>query len=221
MASPVMRKLLTPANLVCVAIIAAVAAMIAVANWRDVRRSRVPYTRPALAGTRGIGTSRESLEQRVAELRARLTERPQDVGLAIMLGDVLLRQARIDRQCRARHRSGTCAEAGPGRGRRELRREPSARLPVYLSQHRFREAIAVAEKNRDARPGDPINYGVIGDGHLELGEYEQAFDAFDRMVTLRPSAAAYARVAYARELQGNLTGAIDAMRAGGRGYGRG
>jgi tetratricopeptide (TPR) repeat protein len=31
-------------------------------------------------------------------------------------------------------------------------------------------------------------------------------------VTSRPSAAAYARVAYARELQGNLTGAIDAMK---------
>ena len=82
----------------------------------------------------------------------------------------------------------------------------------YLSQHRFREAIAIAEKNRDARPYDPINYGVIGDGHLELGDYDQAFDAFDRMMTLRPSAAAYARVAYARELQGNLTGAIEAMK---------
>jgi len=31
-------------------------------------------------------------------------------------------------------------------------------------------------------------------------------------MTLRPSAAAYARVAYARELQGNLRGALDAMR---------
>ena len=50
---------------------------------------------------------------------------------------------------------------------------------------------------------DPVNYGVIGDAHLELGEYDEAFDAFDRMMELRPSAAAYARVAYARELQGN------------------
>ncbi len=32
------------------------------------------------------------------------------------------------------------------------------------------------------------------------------------MMALRPSAAAYARVAYARELQGNLTGAIEAMK---------
>jgi len=205
-----MGKLLTPANLVCVAIIAAVAAMIVVANLRDARRSHVPYTRPALAGTRGIGTSRESLEQRAAELRARLTERPQDVGLAIMLGDVLLRQARTTGN------AGLAIEA-----ERALKRAMDGDVAsydanrllasLYLSQHRFREAIAIAEHNRDARPSDPINYGVIGDGHLELGEYDRAFDAFDRMVALRPSAAAYARVAYARELQGNLTGAIDAM----------
>ena len=63
---------------------------------------------------------------------------------------------------------------------------------VYLSQHRFRDAVAIAERSRTERPSDPINYGVIGDGHLELGEYDQAFAAFDRMMTLRPSAAAYA-----------------------------
>lgn len=83
---------------------------------------------------------------------------------------------------------------------------------VYLAQHRFREAIDVAAKNRDARPNDPVNYGVIGDGRLELGDYEEAFDAIDRMMALRPGAASYARVAYARELQGDLTGALQAMK---------
>ena len=65
-------------------------------------------------------------------------------------------------------------------------------------------------------PGDasrrPGNYGVLGDAHLELGDYDEAFDAFDRMMQLRPGAASYARVAYARELQGNLNGALESMR---------
>src|SRR5262249_35687804 len=72
-------------------------------------------------------------------------------------------------------------------------------------------AIAMAEKTHAARPYDPVNYGIIGDGHLELGENTEAFDAFDRMMALRPSAASYARVAYARELQGNLAGAVESM----------
>ena len=49
---------------------------------------------------------------------------------------------------------------------------------LLLSQHRFREAVVVAAKNRDARPYDAMNYGIIGDGYLELGEYEEAFEAF-------------------------------------------
>jgi tetratricopeptide (TPR) repeat protein len=83
---------------------------------------------------------------------------------------------------------------------------------VYLSQHRFRDAIAAAERAIAVRPQDAWNYGVRGDAHLELGEYERAFEAFDRMVRLRPDAAAYARVAYAHEIQGRPAEALDAMR---------
>jgi tetratricopeptide (TPR) repeat protein len=83
---------------------------------------------------------------------------------------------------------------------------------VFLSQHRFREAILEAERARDQRPTDDWNYGVIGDGHLELGEYDQAFKAFQRMMDLRPTAGAYARAAYALELQGRLEASLRAMQ---------
>jgi tetratricopeptide (TPR) repeat protein len=83
---------------------------------------------------------------------------------------------------------------------------------IELSQHRFREALEAGQRARDERPDDAWNYGVIGDAFVELGEYDQAFDAFDRMMSLRPSATAYARVSYARELRGDLAGAFDAMR---------
>ena len=83
---------------------------------------------------------------------------------------------------------------------------------TYLSQHRFREALDVGRRARDARPDDSWNYGVIGDASVELGEYDDAFGAFDKMAAMRPSAASYARVAYARELQGNLMGALRAMQ---------
>jgi tetratricopeptide (TPR) repeat protein len=53
---------------------------------------------------------------------------------------------------------------------------------------------------------------VIGDGHLELGEYDEAFNAFQTMMNLRPTAGAYARAAYALELQGKLDAALQAMQ---------
>jgi tetratricopeptide (TPR) repeat protein len=53
-----------------------------------------------------------------------------------------------------------------------------------------------------------------GDGNVEgtLGRYDRAFDAFQTMVDTRPDLASYARVAYARELVGDVRGAERAMR---------
>ena len=76
---------------------------------------------------------------------------------------------------------------------------------VYLAQHRFLEALEAGRTAQRMRPDDSWNYGVIGDAAIELGRYDEAFAAFDRMATLKPTAAAYARIAYARELQGNWT----------------
>jgi len=199
-------------NLIAVAIIAGVAAMVAVANWRDARRGREPQTLQPPLGTPGAPrTSRKGLEQRIREMDVRLRQHPEDTGAALLFADALLRQTRVT--------------GNPGlavRAEQLLKRaltddpanyEASRMLgALYLSQHRFREATKVGEKNRTVRPYDPVNYGVIGDGHLELGEYDEAFAAFDRMMALRPSSAAYARVAYARELSGNLTGALEAMK---------
>ena len=206
-----MKRFFTPSTLVPVAIIAAVAATVAIANWRDMQRGGAGRTPAVLSGSRGARTSREDLNRRIGELRKRLVAQPEDVGAAVTLADALLRQSRV---------AGNAGLAIEGeqalkralhgdRSNYDANRTLSA---LYLSQHRFRDAIAIGEKNRDQRPYDPVNYGVIGDGHLELGEYDQAFDAFDHMMRLRPSASAYARVAYARELQGDLTGAVESMK---------
>lgn len=206
-----MRRFVTPSTIVPVAIIAAVAAMIAVANWRDLRRSRIASTRPMTMGTRGANTGRDDLTRRIVELRAAVARRPDDAGAAVTLADALVRQMRITGN------GGLAIEAETAL-RRVLADDPAnydanRQLgSLLLSQHRFRDAVAAGEKNRQARPYDAINYGIIGDGHLELGEYDQAFEAFDKMMTLRPSAASYARVAYARELQGDLNGAIESMK---------
>src|SRR5262249_40909170 len=54
--------------------------------------------------------------------------------------------------------------------------------------------------------------GIVGDALLELGQYDGAFAAFERMNALEPNLASYARIAYARELIGDLAGAVAAMR---------
>ena len=54
---------------------------------------------------------------------------------------------------------------------------------------------------------------MIGDAQVELGRYDDAFATFQTMVDTRPGLSSYARVSYARELQGDVPGAIQAMPA--------
>ena len=83
---------------------------------------------------------------------------------------------------------------------------------LALIRHEFRSALVYGRQAHGLLVGSARPYAVIGDAEIELGRYPQAFAAFERMVTLRPSLASYARIAYARELTGDRQGAEGAMR---------
>jgi tetratricopeptide (TPR) repeat protein len=82
---------------------------------------------------------------------------------------------------------------------------------VALARHRFAEALVLGRRAAAAAPGTAAPLGVVGDAQLELGRYPAAFATFDRMAALKPNASSYARVSYARELRGDVAGAIAAM----------
>jgi tetratricopeptide (TPR) repeat protein len=169
---------------------------------REIPRPAESLTAPTL--------SRQGLQRTIEQQRVELDRNPTNARAAVSLADALLRQARVSGN------AGLALEAERA-VKRVLHEEPleyeARRMlgAVYLSQHRFREAILEAERARDQRPTDDWNYGVMGDGHLEIGEYDAAFQAFQRMMDLRPTAGAYARAAYALELQGKLEASLHAM----------
>lgn len=82
---------------------------------------------------------------------------------------------------------------------------------LAASRHRFQESLVLAKRAHALEPEVAAVYGLIGDASLELGRYREAFAAFDRMAALKPSTNAYARISYARELTGDLRGALAAM----------
>src|SRR4029453_8385119 len=83
---------------------------------------------------------------------------------------------------------------------------------LALIRHQFREALRLGARAKRLLPGSARPFGVMGDALVELGRDYEGFPAFDRMVSLRPNLASYARVAYARELTGDLVGAHEAMQ---------
>jgi tetratricopeptide (TPR) repeat protein len=82
---------------------------------------------------------------------------------------------------------------------------------LALARHEFRDALAHGRAAVDMSPENADAFGVVGDALIELGRYEEAFAAFQTMVDTRPDLASYARVSYARELLGDVEGAVDAM----------
>lgn len=206
-----MRRLLTPSTSVPLVIIASVIAIVVSANIREGRRDRRPFTTIPALGASAASTTRDGLARRITEMESRVAARPDDVGAAVILTDALIRQTRVTGNAGLTQQAERVLKAA-------LREDPEnydvlrMQGSLFLSQHRFAEAATVAEKCRAKRPDDSVTYGVLGDAHLELGDYDEAFDAFDRMMQLRPGAASYARVAYARELQGHLNGALESMR---------
>jgi tetratricopeptide (TPR) repeat protein len=190
------------------AVIGVTVVMVAIATWRDAREAQ-----PIVSATLPVvpDTTRAGLEATVAKAQAALDAQPANGDAVVQLAQALIRLQRVDNDASAvitaEQRLRAFLATNPDHY--EAQRVLGA---VLLSQHRFRDAIREAERARAMDPRDAWNYGVIGDAHLELGEYDEAFAAFDRMGALRPGPAAYARVAYALELKGDTEGALDSMR---------
>jgi tetratricopeptide (TPR) repeat protein len=154
-------------------------------------------------------------------LQARLRRRPADARSYALLG--------LAYQQRARETGDPSYYPRAGRVlRRALELAPRSELAasglasLALSQHRFRDALGLARRARALAPVSARNYGLLGDALVELGRYDEAFRAYDRMSSLKPNLASYTRVSYGRELLGRQRGAIHVMRlavqaAGGQG----
>ena len=185
-------------------------AFVVVATIRDARHTSAapPAERPA--GPR-VGTSRLQLTRTVEEMTARIGARPKDGAAVVRLADALIRLQRVNNDGRAvitaEERLRAFLKDNPEHY--EAQRMLAA---VLLSQHRFGDAIAQANKVSARDPRDAWNYGAIGDGYLELGDYDRAFAAYDRMGQLQPGPPAYARTSHALEIKGDLAGALEYMR---------
>jgi tetratricopeptide (TPR) repeat protein len=83
---------------------------------------------------------------------------------------------------------------------------------LALARHNFAGGLALGLRAHRLEPALARPYTVIVDGQIELGRYAPAAATIDRLVRLKPTLAAYTRVSYFRELQGDLRGAVQAMR---------
>jgi tetratricopeptide (TPR) repeat protein len=82
---------------------------------------------------------------------------------------------------------------------------------ILLSQHRFTDGLTIATKAQQLYPHNAYVYGLLVDGYVETGKYKEALEAADKMISIRPDNRSYSRIAYLREIHGDIPGAIEAM----------
>jgi tetratricopeptide (TPR) repeat protein len=87
---------------------------------------------------------------------------------------------------------------------------------LALTFHRFSEALELGTKLQQQFPNDSFVYGVLTDANAELGLYEKAVDAVQKMIDLKPDTASYARAAHMRSLYGDHNGSVEMFKSAAR-----
>jgi cytochrome c-type biogenesis protein CcmH/NrfG len=149
--------------------------------------------------------------QQAAALRVAAQARPHDPRVFAALGSAELQLARETADPAHYARAGNAL-------RRALTidpRQPDALTgmgTLSLARHDFSGGLRFARAARRANPDSLAPYPVQVDALVELGRYGQAVSALQALIDAKPTLASYARVSYLRELNGDLAGAVAAMR---------
>ena len=83
---------------------------------------------------------------------------------------------------------------------------------TQLERHLFARAAESSLRLIQIDGADPWNWGTLGDAYVEMGDYEKAADAYQKMVSLRPDLASYNRAAHFRFLFGDAGAAVAIMQ---------
>jgi tetratricopeptide (TPR) repeat protein len=161
----------------------------------------------ALASTPG----KTALDRRIdAQVRALRRNPARDDGW-ILLGRDWVRKARESSDPGFYLNADACASA-------LLSSQPThpaaldLRGLVLLNQHRFAAAKALAEASLHDDPQNPLAWGTLSDAELELGQFDAAVQAVERMLQQKPGLPAYSRASYLRWLRGDHAAAVAAIR---------
>jgi tetratricopeptide (TPR) repeat protein len=83
---------------------------------------------------------------------------------------------------------------------------------TQLERHLFADAAESSLRLIQVSGADPWNWGTLGDAYIEMGDYDKAANAYQKMVSLRPDLASYNRAAHFRFLYGDVDGAVAIMK---------
>jgi tetratricopeptide (TPR) repeat protein len=159
---------------------------------RDVVRSGDPHI-PA-GGT---------LDDLIASLQSRLKTVPKDHVAWATLGLAYVQQAKVTVDPTYYPRADAALAESLKASTAENYLAYAGLSALASARHDFANARSYARQGLAINAFSAILYGALSDAELQLGNYDEATTAVQRMVDLSPDTASLARASYLRELRGN------------------
>jgi tetratricopeptide (TPR) repeat protein len=165
---------------------------------------------PASTGLTGKAVPRDT-ESLIAGLQAAVREDPGDASGFALLGDAYYQRARETGDPAYYSRAERSFDAALSLEEDDLT-ATIGKGTLALARHDFEAGLGLAQRARRLAPKLVRPYALLADAQIELGRYGPAARSLERMAALKPTLAAYSRISYYRELDGDLGGAVQAMR---------
>ena len=198
---PLITKLLAPLAAFCVTLGAILL----------IDRSSAPTGSTASYGGGALAAPGATTDAQIAALEREAAANPDDVATYATLGNAFLQKARESGDPGYYGRAQTAFQQGQRRNPQDAGTLTGLGA-LALARHDFEGGLRYGLRARAAAPEVVRPLGVIVDAQIELGRYDAAARTLQRMIDLKPNLASYSRVSYFRELQGDLAGAVEAMR---------
>lgn len=152
-----------------------------------------------------------SIDQRIAVLQRAVRDGIGGAEGYASLGGAYLQKARENGDPSLYSRAERSFDAALRRDARNFDAVLGAGTLAGL-RHDFREQLRLGLEARRLMPELLAPYPVIADAQIELGRYGAAERTLQRLLDAKPNLTSYSRVSYYRELNGDLDGAVQAMR---------
>ncbi len=150
----------------------------------------------------------EPIDAKISDALTLINEKPDVSRPYILLAALYIQKARSTGDFSLNSKAETAVATS-------LRLEPDGvaarklQASLHLTYHRFDQALELGKQLQKDFPDDAFVYGILTDANVELGNYDEAVASAQRMVDLKPNAAAYARVGHLRSLYGDHKGSVE------------
>jgi tetratricopeptide (TPR) repeat protein len=149
-------------------------------------------------------------EPEIDSALAAIDKMPDEPGSYTRLASIYIRKARETGDFSLNSKAQTAVDKALTIAPKDI---PGRKLQasLLLTFHRFAEGLEAGKALQAEFPSDAFVYGILTDANAELGNYDAAVAAAQKMVDLKPNASSYARVGHLRMLYGDHKGAVEML----------